>query len=256
MLKFQKYQATGNDFIICNDWENTLHLELDFIRKVCHRKFGIGSDGFIQIKSHPDYDFEMIFFNPDGSQSFCGNGSRAALKFCTDNRLLPEKKEYTFLAIDGPHQGNITPRQIEIKMKDVGRWKILGEDMEIDTGSPHYMHFISDIRNFDIISYGKSIRYSNTYKEDGINVNALELMNDALHVRTYERGVENETLSCGTGVTASALAANIKHDLPSPVAIQSQGGKLEIRFKKTLNGFEDIFLCGPAKFVFKGEIAL
>lgn len=253
MLKFQKYQGTGNDFIICNNWNRQLELEVNFIREICDRKFGVGSDGFIAIESHPEYDFEMNFFNPDGSKSFCGNGSRAALKYCLDNKLLEEKESYEFLAIDGPHSGKVNGKWLEIKMGDVCTWDNLNQDLIINTGSPHYMHFVSNIEDFDIVEYGRSVRYSDKFNQDGINVNAIEFKNKLLHVRTYERGVENETLSCGTGVTASALAANLELNIPSPVKIKSQGGELKILFEKEDKGFKNIFLCGPAEFVFEGS---
>ena len=253
MLKFQKYQGTGNDFIICNNWNRNLNFDIDFIQKICDRKFGVGSDGFIAIESHPEYDFEMNFFNPDGSKSFCGNGSRAALKYCVDNELLQQKEEYHFLAIDGPHKGKAKDNWLEIKMGDVNIWESFDDDFIINTGSPHYIHFVNHIENFDIVDYGKAIRYSEKYAKQGINVNVVEFKNDTLHVRTYERGVEDETLSCGTGVTAAALAGNIKLNIPSPVKIISQGGNLEILFERTNNGFKDIYLCGPAEFVFEGS---
>jgi diaminopimelate epimerase len=198
----------------------------------------------------------MNFFNPDGSKSFCGNGSRAALKYCLDNDLLQRKDTYDFLAIDGPHKGKLEENWLKIKMGDVTVWDRVNEDMVINTGSPHYMHFVNNIEDFDIVEYGKSIRYSDKYAEKGINVNALEFKNNMLHVRTYERGVENETLSCGTGVTACALAGSLNLDIASPVRIKSQGGDLEIVFEKQDNGFKEIYLCGPAEFVFEGNYPL
>lgn len=253
MLKFQKYQGTGNDFIICNNWNRELNLDVNFIQKICDRKFGIGSDGFIAIESHSEFDFEMNFFNPDGSKSFCGNGSRAALKYCLDNELLATKDEYKFLAIDGPHLGKANGNWLEIKMGDVDAWEENNSDVIIDTGSPHFMHFVENIEDFNIVEYGKSIRYSERYAQSGINVNAIEYKNNLLHVRTYERGVENETLSCGTGVTACALTAHLKLKLSSPVKIKSQGGDLKILFERVGEAFKNIYLCGPAEFVFEGN---
>ena len=252
-FEFHKYQGTGNDFIMIDDRLSLFDDQrLDLISAWCDRKYGIGADGVILIRNHPEYDFEMIYFNPDGSQSLCGNGSRCAVKFAQDLDLIAE--ECTFLAIDGPHQGRIENDTISISMQDVGVPDQSGPDFFIDTGSPHHVTMVKKIEGVDVVDQGSSIRYSDQYQPGGTNVNFVEPRGEKVIVRTYERGVENETLSCGTGVTAVALVmATEGHK--SPVSIHAMGGELEVSFNKQEDGsFTDIFLSGPAVKVFEGVI--
>jgi diaminopimelate epimerase len=253
-IEFHKYQGTGNDFIVLDDRAGKFDLEnLDLIQKLCNRKFGIGSDGLILIRKHATLDFTMIFYNPDGSKSFCGNGSRCAVQFVNDQQMF-SKSDYTFEAIDGNHVGKIINGEVSISINDLKECRKIGEDYFLNTGSPHYIKFVNEIEVVDIIEEGSTIRYSDAFQPKGTNVNFVEKANQYIKVRTYERGVENETLSCGSGVTAAALSSALKENLISPIKVETPGGILSVSFKKSGDHFSEIFLTGPAKFVFKGEI--
>ena len=223
------------------------------VRQLCHRKFGIGADGLILIQNHADYDFEMIYFNADGSQSLCGNGSRCAVMFARRLGIIENKTN--FLAYDGGHEAFIEGERVHLKMNDVDPVRIVGADAFADTGSPHHLVWVDDVEEAPVVPQGRSIRQSAAYAPGGTNVNFVEVQQpDSLKVRTYERGVEDETLSCGTGVTASALAASHR-GLQSPVKVQTLGGQLEVSFEKRPdNGFTNVYLIGPAEMVFQGTI--
>ena len=255
-LPFHKYQATGNDFIVIDNLNGSyLHSE-QLAKKLCDRKFGIGSDGLILIQSHTDFDFEMVFYNPDGSMSLCGNGSRCAVNFARKLGLIEDS--CTFLAYDGPHEASIMQNKtVRLKMNDVHSVRSMNDGTFVDTGSPHLMVFVEDVNDFDVYENGKKIRNNETFKSEGVNVNFVQkLEQSSIFVRTYERGVECETLSCGTGVTAAAIAAN-GHDIHSPVIILTKGGNLQVEFKKLSDTeFTDVYLIGPAKAVFTGTIEL
>ncbi len=253
---FFKYQGTGNDFIIIDDRNRSFPIDHSLIIQLCDRKFGIGSDGLILIQKSEKADFHMEFFNPDASQSFCGNGSRCASAFAY--RIGIADKAMRFTAIDGLHNGFILSEElVEVSMKNVNELRFNNEDLILNTGSPHFVRFIDDLSKEDIIARGKEIRYSEEFAKEGINVNLVEVLDPTLlNCATYERGVENETLSCGTGVTAVALAANAAKNMTSPVSVKTKGGQLSVRFTKIDNGYCDVFLKGPVKLVFKGEITL
>lgn len=251
---FYKYQGTGNDFVLIDDRQNNFDTEnLTRIQKICDRKFGVGSDGLILIRKHVLLDFTMIFFNPDGSKSFCGNGSRCAVKFAHDSGIVT-KNEMTFEAIDGNHIGKIVEEKVSISVNNPKECKIIGNDRFLNTGSPHYIRYVDAIEKTDVTETGKTIRYSKEFEPDGTNVNFVQKFPDFIKVRTYERGVENETLSCGSGVTASALSAALEFGMPSPVKVKTSGGDLQVSFKRTENDFSEIFLTGPAEKVFEGNI--
>jgi diaminopimelate epimerase len=254
IIPFYKYEGTGNDFIIIDDRLNRFPVNQRVISKICNRKTGIGSDGLILIKKSEKAGFQMDFYNPDGSQSFCGNGSRCAIAFAF--RMGITGRKTNFMAIDGLHTGELLDNhRARVSMKDVPHIENSDMDLVLDTGSPHYVRFVPTLENENIVAAGKAIRYSDRFKQDGINVNLVEkLTGNSLSCQTYERGVEDETLSCGTGVTAVALAANYQYDLQPPISVLTKGGTLEINFKKTDNGFTSITLEGPATPVFKGEI--
>lgn len=255
-VAFHKYQGTGNDFIIIDDRDDSFPKDDQLIKQLCDRKFGIGSDGLILIQESKESDFYMDFYNPDASKSFCGNGSRCAVAFAYKMGIVERKTN--FIAIDGAHQGEINGDSIvKINMKNVAGIERYNGDLILDTGSPHYVRIIEDLDKEDIIERGKEIRYSEKFQEKGINVNLIEIAsNSELKVATYERGVENETLSCGTGVTAMALAANFHSDIASPITVHTRGGKLEVAFQKVDDKYENVNLIGPATFVYKGEIQL
>jgi len=253
-LNFTKYQGTGNDFIMIDNRMAVVDPNNHtLIIKLCDRKFGIGADGLILIQNHPEYDFEMIYFNADASQSMCGNGSRCAVHFARQLKLIGNSCR--FLAIDGPHEATIKGDIVKLKMGDVGKVDKIKEDYFVNTGSPHYVRLVDDIHSFPVFEEGKFIRNSERYKKEGTNVNFVELRQDnEIFVRTYERGVENETLSCGTGVTACSLAVSLT-GYRSPVKVSTLGGDLEVSFEKQPdNAFKQVYLSGPAQEVFQGTV--
>lgn len=255
-IPFQKYQATGNDFVIVDNRDGKYFFSVDEIKKICDRKFGIGADGIMVIEKHPTLDFNLIYFNADGSPSLCGNGSRAAVIMASAMGMVNGKAKFN--AYDGLHEAQILPNgNVRLRMSDVKELKELKEGIFINTGSPHFIKWAKDIKNFPVFNEGKKIRYSNDFKPAGTNVNFVEqLDNNSIFVRTYERGVENETLSCGTGVTAAALAS-VSYQNSSPVTVKTLGGELSVEFKASHDGsFTDIFLIGPAKKVFEGILEL
>jgi len=253
---FRKYQATGNDFVIVDNRDGKFAFSVDEIKKICDRRFGVGADGIMLIGKHPSLDFELLYFNADGSPSLCGNGSRAAVKMASNLGLVNGKAKFN--AFDGIHEAQILPDgNIRLKMSDVKGIKSSGEGVFINTGSPHFIKWVNEINNYPVFEEGKAIRYSDAFKPAGTNVNFVERgKNNSIFVRTYERGVENETLSCGTGVTAAALASS-SHQFVSPVTVKTLGGELSVEFKMSHDGsFTNIFLIGPAKMVFEGVLEL
>jgi diaminopimelate epimerase len=255
-IHFYKYQANGNDFVVLDNRDTRLQLTKAQIEKICDRRFGVGADGVMLIERHPSLHFDLEYFNSDGSQSLCGNGSRAAMQFASSLGLVHGKA--TFQAYDGPHDAELLPSGIiRLKMNDVGEVKTFGDDYFIHTGSPHYIRFVRDIDNYPVFEEGRRIRYSKAFEPGGTNVNFVELReNNTIFVRTYERGVEDETLACGTGVTAAALAVSFK-GYNSPVNIKTRGGDLSVEYQKNgENSFHGIHLVGPAQRVFEGEMEI
>jgi len=262
MEHFYKYHGTGNDFILFNQMEHKFELSQKQIAFLCNRNKGIGADGLMMLLPSKEYDFIMKYYNSDGKEgSMCGNGGRCILSFAYDMGI--KREDYQFIASDGVHEGRILQKKgnekmIEIKMNDVSNIKVNKSFTEMNTGSPHYIKFDDHTKDLDVFKLGLRIRNSKKYLEEGINVNFLQYNKQKLFVRTYERGVENETLACGTGVTAAAIAACIKQDLKyKSFQIQTLGGNLKVKFKTT-NGkdFSHIFLTGPAEFVFEGRIEI
>jgi diaminopimelate epimerase len=254
-IRFSKYQGTGNDFIILDNRAGEIRPTVEQITKLCDRRFGIGSDGLILIEETGFSDFYMNFFNPDGSQSFCGNGSRCAVRFA--QRLGIVGKSGEFKAIDTKHDFSSDDEIVSIRMKNVLGIDRENEDFIIHTGSPHYIIYQEGIDEIPLVEEARKIRYNERFKQEGINVNFVEEHTGYLKVRTYERGVEAETLSCGTGVTAMALSYGFMHPELNAVQIETKGGRLEVSFRNLANGeFEDIWLKGPASFVFDGEIEI
>jgi diaminopimelate epimerase len=254
-IEFYKYQGTGNDFIMINGLNQTVNFSLKKILKICQRRFGVGADGLIILKSHPDLDFEMDYYNADGSQSFCGNGSRCAQAFAEQIGLIKDQSK--FLAIDGVHQGKKMEDWFGTLMNEVSEVQRKGADFFVHTGSPHYIKYVEDVDEVDVFTEGRKIRNQAEYKAEGTNVNFVSIEKDRLKVRTYERGVEDETFSCGTGVTAAAISYLVKEDLfTKSVKIETKGGELRIDLERTdEHTFKNIWLVGPATFVFKGEFS-
>ena len=255
-ISFYKYQGTGNDFVMIDNRKLTFPATDDqLIKGLCDRRTGIGADGLILLQDHPDYDFEMVYFNADGRLgSMCGNGARCTVRFAKQLGVI-EDVAY-FLAADGEHQATIERDQIQLKMGDVTEVERIGDDYFLNTGSPHYVRFVDDVQELDVYDGGRAIRYSVRFEEKGTNVNFVERLSDSqVYVRTYERGVEDETLSCGTGVTACALVAGLE-GAESPVSVKTPGGNLQVSFEQYGPGFRYIYLIGPAKMVFSGTVAL
>jgi diaminopimelate epimerase len=258
-IPFSKYHGAGNDFIMI-DHRVSAHLDhsdLELIRLLCDRHFGIGADGLILLENCPGADFEMKYFNADGRPgSMCGNGGRCAVAFA--HSLGIEKTRYRFLAPDGYHEAVFAENAwVELSMAPVGNIETGPDFYFLNTGSPHYVRFVEDISQIDIVAEGRAIRYNERFRVEGTNVNFAAMKGGGIEVATYERGVEDETLSCGTGVTASALAAFLKNGGGEErIPVQTKGGALEVRFRETESGFDQVWLCGPARFVFKGECNL
>lgn len=252
---FYKYQGTGNDFVIIDNRSNTVELSVKQVKEICDRRFGVGADGLMLLNNKEGYDFEMKYYNADGNESsMCGNGGRCLVKFAHDMGI--HKNNYRFIAVDGPHEAVIQDSGwVHLKMKDVYGFKKTFSDTLVDTGSPHYVKSVVDVKDYDVVEKGREIRNSDDFAKEGINVNFVEAISRGIYVRTYERGVEDETLSCGTGVTASALVFSHNDNGFNRVEIQTPGGHLAVEFDKTgEERFENIWLCGPATFVFKGVI--
>ncbi|WP_316810352.1 diaminopimelate epimerase [Pedobacter heparinus] len=259
-IHFFKYQGAGNDFILIDHRESpTKDIDYEQIKKLCDRRFGVGGDGLMFLTKHPDYDFEMLYFNADGKPgSMCGNGGRCIVAFAKHLGIID--KETNFLAVDGPHYAKISAEGnwVELQMIDITTINRDGEAYVLNTGSPHYVTQMEGLADYDVYHEGKAIRNNETYKKEGINVNYVEDKGDHLFVRTFERGVEDETYACGTGVTAVALSMakhkNQSGHIKTPVKVL--GGDLSIAFDYDGQKFTNVFLCGPAEKVYEGDIRL
>lgn len=255
-LSFYKYQGTGNDFVMIDDRGQKFDdSDLELVAKLCDRKFGVGADGLIIIRNHAEFDFEMIYFNADGSQSMCGNGARCAVAFSAFLGILDKKTR--FLAIDGRHEAFIENGLVHLLMGDVARIDENGADFFVNTGSPHHIRFVENVEKYPIFEQGRIVRHDQLYAPAGTNVNFVQKLDtDEIFVRTYERGVENETLSCGTGVTAAALAFG-RDRKAATIKIKTIGGQLAVKFEAAeKGGFNEVWLIGPAQQVFAGKINL
>lgn len=256
-LTFHKYQGTGNDFILFDNRSGNISLSTQQVKSLCNRRFGIGGDGLMLLNTKEGYDFEMLYYNADGHEgSMCGNGGRCMTRFAHDLGLhLPQ---YRFLAADGEHLAETEAHGwIRLKMKDVTSITQHHGDAILHTGSPHYIKPVADVMGTNVLELGKEIRYSKEFAAEGINVNFVESADKRIIVRTYERGVEDETFSCGTGVTAAALVFAHNENGFNRMEVQTLGGHLAVEFTKTgEQTFEQIWLCGPATFVYQGIISL
>ena len=257
-LQFFKYQGTGNDFVIIDNRKGEIQLSQEQVSFLCDRRFGIGADGLMLLNSHPDYDFEMKYYNADGGEStMCGNGGRCLVKFAADCGI--DLTEYRFIAIDGEHLASIDNNgNVALKMNDVAAVQTKKDHFILNTGSPHYVNLVQDVMSLDVVKKGREVRYSEPFAKEGINVNFVEktAAPEGIIVRTYERGVEDETFSCGTGVTAAALVCHPSKEGINRVAVQTKGGSLRVEFENTGNGFQNIWLIGPAVKVFEGVVEL
>jgi diaminopimelate epimerase len=259
-FRFYKYQGTGNDFILADNRKGEYTgISTDQVRRLCDRRFGIGADGLMLLNERSGYDFEMKYFNSDGKEgSMCGNGGRCMTKFAY--HLGMHKEVYTFLASDGVHEAEIDIDGIvSLKMKDVKTIRKFHNDFILDTGSPHYVKMVSNVMDVDVFKKGSDIRHSKEFEEEGINVNFVEQTSDVnqIIVRTYERGVEDETYSCGTGVTAAALVCYHNENGYNEVEVKTLGGTLTVEYDKVDDySYKNIWLCGPALKVFDGAVEL
>lgn len=255
--EFYKYQGTGNDFVMIDNRTNFFPKDnIKLIEQLCNRRFGIGADGLILLENDSETDFKMVYYNSDGNQSsMCGNGGRCLVAFAKKLNVI--ENQTVFIATDGLHHATISEDGIvSLQMKSVDAVKKTPEYVFLDTGSPHHIQMVEELEHFDVKNSGAKIRYSDLYGNAGSNVNFVKQVSEnTFAIRTYERGVEDETLSCGTGATAAAIAMySIGKTNLNTVQINVQGGKLEISFDKTHEKFTNVFLKGPAEFVFKGTI--
>jgi diaminopimelate epimerase len=266
-IQFWKFQGAGNDFVLLDQRiDKTIQRnDIEQIAHFCDRRFGIGADGLMLLELKPGYDFEMVYFNADGRESsMCGNGGRCIAAFAQQLGLVADHTR--FWAIDGEHEASIQQQaenvfQVSLKMSDVQSVEKSGDDYILNTGSPHFIRFYPNIEDLDMVAEGRKIRNAARFVQEGINVNAVNEHKGELDIRTYERGVEDETLACGTGVTAAAIAwhlrQNDKQKTTGDVAVHARGGNLRVQFKTNEQGaFYDIWLSGPAVQVYAGNIQL
>lgn len=260
-IKFYKYQGTGNDFIMVDDRNKTFDTgNQHLIESLCDRRFGIGADGMILLQNHPGADFYMQYFNSDGRESsMCGNGGRCIAQFARDLNIVGDTA--TFYAVDGEHNVSFKNNWVNLQMMDVSSIQERPNNIFVlNTGSPHYVQFFDeDVDSINLVNDAKKIRYNEEFAANGINVNFVSVHNNILKVRTYERGVEEETFSCGTGVTAAAIAfykySKIDQTAPN-IQIQTKGGNLSVNYLFSKNVFTNVHLNGPATFVYDGEIMI
>ena len=253
---FYKYQGTGNDFVIIDNRQDFFDKNnTKLIAHLCDRRFGIGADGLILLEQHKEVDFKMVYFNADGNQSsMCGNGGRCITAFAKHLGII--NNEATFKAIDGIHHSIIDNDVVKLQMQDVDHIQNFEHYVFLDTGSPHHVELNSELERLDVKLVGAKIRYNQTHKEKGTNVNFVKKANNEIFaIRTYERGVEDETLSCGTGVTAAAIAMNyIGETEKNLITLNTKGGNLQVSFVKDGDTYKNIWLIGPAKMVYRGEL--
>ncbi|RYZ54352.1 MAG: diaminopimelate epimerase [Sphingobacteriales bacterium] len=254
MIPFHKYHGTGNDFILIDNRNGQHQMTTAQIRALCHRHFGIGADGLMLLENEAGYDFRMVYFNSDGNESsMCGNGGRCIAAFA--RYLGIGASELRFLAVDGPHEASFVSGEVSLAMSDVTEISTYPDHTILDTGSPHYVLFKDDATSIDVVRLGRSIRNEARFQDKGINVNFVHKTMEGIFVRTYERGVEDETLSCGTGVTAAAIAMAGNATGRFHIPVETPGGRLSVKFyKPTPDAATEIFLTGPAVRVFEGEV--
>lgn len=255
-LRFYKYQGCGNDFVLIDQRKAIALLTIDKIKYLCDRRFGIGGDGLMELIESDRGDFEMRYYNSNGKESsFCGNGGRCIAQFARDLGII-QKNSTKFIFKEKVYTADYLENGlISLKMQDVKGIAEMGEDLYFCTGSPHYVHFSQDVETIDLIPYARKIRYSEKFP-NGINVNIVEKINDTtIKMRTYERGVEDETYSCGTGVTAAAIALHFKKLCSANIiSVLTKGGSFSVEFVEQNGLYTNIHLIGPAMKVFEGSI--
>jgi diaminopimelate epimerase len=253
---FYKYQGAGNDFVVINNRNKIFDSNnAKLIEFLCHRRFGVGADGLLILDEADGYDFKMTYFNSDGYEAtMCGNGGRCIVAFAQKLGLISRKA--FFLAADGGHEALISENhEVDLRLIDVEKIESLVDGFSLNTGVPHLVHFVDDLRVVDVDIEGRQLRFDARFQPEGVNVNFVEQKEDHLTVYTYERGVEGETMACGTGITASALSAAFRSgETEGAYFIKAKGGDLEVRYKRNDYQFTDVWLKGPAQLVYEGDI--
>ncbi len=255
-VAFEKYHGAGNDFVMIDDRDAVFNFSKEQIAQICHRRYGIGADGLILLRRKEGFDFEMLYYNADGGiGSMCGNGGRCAAMFARKHGI--NKEEMNFNTFDGAHHALLVNNEIiKLSMAAVSETENFQNDFVLNTGSPHYVKFVDDVDAIDVVGEGRNIRYSEKFIAEGINVNFAAIKNDLIQMRTYERGVEDETLSCGTGTVAVAIAVSIKLNNKSvnqEFKLKAPGGNLKVYFTRREDRFEEVWLEGPVKHVYSGS---
>ena len=258
-IEFYKYQGTGNDFVMIDNRSNFFPKDnIKLIARLCDRRFGIGGDGLILLENDPETDFKMVYYNSDGNQSsMCGNGGRCLVAFAKKLNVIQDNT--TFIATDGVHHASVAENGIvSLQMIDVPEVKITPDYVFMNTGSPHHIQLVEDLEHYNVKENGASIRYGELYGQQGSNINFVKKIDETtFSLRTYERGVEDETLACGTGATAVAIAMNVLGETKAnSIDLNVEGGKLVVSFDEKDGKFTNVFLKGPAEFVFKGTIEI
>jgi diaminopimelate epimerase len=258
-IEFYKYQGTGNDFVMIDNRSNFFPKDnIQLIARLCDRRFGIGGDGLILLENDTETDFKMVYYNSDGNQSsMCGNGGRCLVAFAKKLNVIQDNT--TFIATDGVHHASVAENGIvSLQMIDVPEVKITPDYVFMNTGSPHHIQLVEDLEHYNVKENGASIRYGELYGKQGSNINFVKKIDETtFSLRTYERGVEDETLACGTGATAVAIAMNVLGETKAnSIDLNVEGGKLVVSFDEKDGKFTNVFLKGPAEFVFKGTIII
>ncbi|WP_254526585.1 MULTISPECIES: diaminopimelate epimerase [unclassified Sphingobacterium] len=255
-IQFYKYQGAGNDFILIDNRKGSFDANnQQLIQELCDRRFGVGGDGLMLLQDTNNYDFQMLYFNANGKEgTMCGNGGRCLVAFARDLGII--SRDTVFLAVDGRHDAQIQQNTVNLGMIDVNEYSMDGEAFVLNTGSPHYVEFVEDLAHKNVFQDGHAIRNNSTYGEKGINVNFIQAEENGYFVRTFERGVEDETYACGTGAVASAMSVALKSgkDGDFQIPIRVLGGQLHISFHKIGHQFSKVYLSGPAIQVFQGKI--
>jgi diaminopimelate epimerase len=258
-IQFFKFHGTGNDFIFIDNRGGTFFPDPATVARLCNRHSGIGADGLILLQNAEGYDFSMAYFNSDGKEStMCGNGGRCIAAFARHLGIITDNAR--FMATDGEHAAEIILHDgpdllVRVRLRDAQVAASTAFGTLVNTGSPHLVRFVADVFKVDVVKEGRKIRYGKKFAEEGINIDFVEIIKDTLHVRTYERGVEDETLSCGTGVTAAALVTASKFEPAKGFYnVETRGGSLKVSFKQNRLDFTEVWLEGPVRLVFEGVI--
>ncbi len=265
ILQFTKASGAGNDFVIVDNMTGSLHADYSRLAvALCSRHFGIGADGLLVIEPSPRADFSMLYYNADGSYgAMCGNGGRCAARFAFLHNLAGT--HLTFEALDHIYRAETVANGVKLHMKEPRDLQTnitlhlansAYEATAINTGTPHAVIFVEDLKNLDVENLGRAIRFSKEFAPEGTNPNFVQRLDgNEIKLRTYERGVEAETLACGTGSVAAAIVSHIRFGIQSPVTVNVQSGEeLRVHFKTSGDNFTDVILEGSAHILFEGKV--